>query len=72
MCGGGERYYFYYVCCINFIKLECERKCNISLILIKFVKIVESCNKKCLKGGIYNDIIERCDCFEGIGGRCCN
>lgn len=71
-CGGGERYYFHYVCCTNFTKPECERKCNISLTLTKSVKIVESCNKKCSKGGTYNDTTERCDCPEGTGGRCCN
>ncbi|XP_052712702.1 uncharacterized protein LOC128186825 isoform X4 [Crassostrea angulata] len=71
-CGGGERYYFQYVCCANFTKQECERKCNISLTLTKSVQIFESCNKNCSKGGTYNDTTERCDCPEGTGGRCCN
>lgn len=71
-CGGGERYYFHYVCCANFTKHECERKCNISLTLTKSVQIFESCNKNCSKGGTYNDTTERCDCPAGTGGRCCN
>lgn len=71
-CGGGERYYFQYVCCANFTKTECERECNKSLTLTRSVQIFESCNKNCSKGGTYNDTTKRCDCPEGIGGRCCN
>lgn len=72
MCGGGERYYFQYVCCANFTKTECERECNINLTLTKSLQMFESCNKNCSKGGTYNDTTKRCDCPEGTGGRCCH
>ncbi|XP_048764729.2 uncharacterized protein LOC125672583 [Ostrea edulis] len=70
-CGGGNLYYFHYICCGNLTKSTCEATCNLTLSITKSLKVNVGCNRFCTNGGIFNETLETCLCSIGTSGKCC-
>lgn len=71
-CGGGQQYYYRYVCCLNLTRSDCESRCNLTLTLTKSIKHVIGCGQECYGGGAFNETTESCLCPQGTTGPCCD
>nr|XP_022286050.1 uncharacterized protein LOC111099031 isoform X3 [Crassostrea virginica] len=71
-CGGGQQYYYRYVCCLNLTRSDCESHCNLNLTLTKSIKHFIGCGQECYGGGAFNETTESCLCPQGTTGPCCD
>ena len=71
-CGGGQQYYYRYVCCLNLTRSDCESRCNLTLTLTKSIQHFIGCGQECYGGGTFNETTESCLCPQGTTGPCCD
>ena len=71
-CGGGQQYYYRYVCCLNLTRSDCESHCNLNLTLTKSIKHFIGCGQECYGGGAFNETTGSCLCPQGTTGPCCD
>nr|XP_022343567.1 uncharacterized protein LOC111136761 [Crassostrea virginica] len=71
-CGGGQQFYYRYVCCLNLNRSDCESHCNLTLTLTKSIQHFIGCGQECYGGGTFNETTESCLCPQGTTGPCCD